>query len=277
MDTAPAPPVAKRISRVEVVHGDRLVDDYAWLRDKDDPDVLAYLRAENAYTDAVLGPTEGFQEALYQEMLARIKEDDQTVPYRFGRHLYYARTEKGKQYPLMCRRAMAPDAPEEITLDLNVLAKFEMTGATGSTDSAGGGEARQRGILGPALAGGRVAITAGDDFRFASLRHDLGQRAMRLRLPVRRVELVVDARQRVFLIAARKGQRLHVIELHRGLRRIAEGQQLRLVDGKQPVGVGNLRRRLGGELRAEEGEDGGEADAIHDVSPGRQGRKHTES
>ena len=107
---------------MDVVHGDRRQDDYAWLRQKDDPEVLAYLRAENAYADEVMKPTEPFQKALYAEMLGRIKEDDATVPYRRGDYYYYSRTEKGKQYPILCRRHGSLDAPEEITLDLNRLA-----------------------------------------------------------------------------------------------------------------------------------------------------------
>ncbi len=117
-----APPVAGKIPRIDVVHQDRRQDDYFWLRRKDDPEVLAYLRAENAYTDAVMKPTEAFQTVLYDEMLARIKEDDQTVPYRRGGHLYYSRTETGKQYPIFCRKAGSLEAPEEVTLDLNLLA-----------------------------------------------------------------------------------------------------------------------------------------------------------
>ena len=118
----PTPPVAKRVPRVDVLHGETRRDDYVWLRDKDDPEVLAHLRAENAYTDAVLKSTEAFQAALYAEMLARIKEDDRTVPFRRGDWLYYSRTEKGKQYPIYCRQRSL-EAPEEITLDLNVLAE----------------------------------------------------------------------------------------------------------------------------------------------------------
>jgi oligopeptidase B len=117
------PPVAKKVPKVDVVHDDRRQDDYFWLRQKDDPEVLAYLRAENAYTDEALKPTEAFREALYTEMLARIKEDDTTVPFRRGRHFYYSRTEKGKQYPIHCRKHGSLEAPEEVTLDLNRLAE----------------------------------------------------------------------------------------------------------------------------------------------------------
>jgi oligopeptidase B len=117
------PPSAPRIPRLDALHGDRREDDYFWLRRKDDPEVTAYLEAENAYAEAVLKPTEPFQEALYAEMLARIKEDDQSVPYRRGRHFYYSRTEKGKQYPIYCRRTGSLEAPEEVVLDLNALAE----------------------------------------------------------------------------------------------------------------------------------------------------------
>ena len=126
-----SPPVARRVPRVELVHGDRRVDDYFWLRDKSDPEVAAYLEAENAYTDHVVGATEPLQQALYREMLGRIKETDLSVPYRDGSYLYYARTEEGKQYPILCRRSVH-DGPEEVTLDLNQLAeglKFFSLGA----------------------------------------------------------------------------------------------------------------------------------------------------
>jgi oligopeptidase B len=119
----PTPPVAKRVPTTRELHGDRIEDEYAWLRDKESPEVIAYLEAENAYTDAVLKGSEAFQDALYAEMLARIKEDDSTVPYRRGAYVYYSRTETGKQYPIHCRRRDLPGAPEEITLDLNRLAE----------------------------------------------------------------------------------------------------------------------------------------------------------
>src|SRR5262245_11968599 len=117
------PPVARKIPKVDTIHGDLRQDDYAWLRQKDDPEVLAYLEAENAFADAVMQPTEGLRTGLYDEMLARIKEDDETVPYRRGGYLYYSRTEKGKQYPILCRKAGGLDAPEDVMLDLNLLAE----------------------------------------------------------------------------------------------------------------------------------------------------------
>jgi oligopeptidase B len=115
-------PVARRQPVEHVLHGDRRVDAYAWLRDKNNPEVIAYLNAENAYTDSLLRGTEPFQETLYQEMLGRILQSDLSVPYRMRGYLYFTRTEEGKQYPLHCRRHDAEDAPEELLLDLNALA-----------------------------------------------------------------------------------------------------------------------------------------------------------
>jgi oligopeptidase B len=123
VEPAPVPPVARKIPKVDLLHGDVRQDDYFWLRRRDDPEVIAYLEAENAYAEAVMKPTVPFQEAVYKEMLARIKEDDQTVPYRRGRYFYYSRTETGKQYPIYCRKEGSLDAPEQVTLDLNVLAQ----------------------------------------------------------------------------------------------------------------------------------------------------------
>jgi oligopeptidase B len=120
---SPTPPVARRVPKTDVVHGDVRQDDYSWLRRKDDPEVTAYLAAENAYTDLVVKPTEALQERLYAEMLARIKEDDQSVPYRRRGYFYYSRTEKGKQYPILCRKAGGLEAPEQVMLDLNRLAE----------------------------------------------------------------------------------------------------------------------------------------------------------
>ena len=81
-----------------------MIDNYYWLREKTNPEVIAYLEAENAYTDAVMKSTENFQEALYKEMFGRIKETDVNVPYREGDYLYYSRTEQGKQYPIYARK-----------------------------------------------------------------------------------------------------------------------------------------------------------------------------
>jgi len=98
------PPVAARVPKAEEIHGERRVDHYFWLRDRTNPAVAAYLEAENAYADALMKPTEGFQEVLYKEMLARIKETDMGVPAREGEYWYYSRTQKGKQYAIYCRK-----------------------------------------------------------------------------------------------------------------------------------------------------------------------------
>jgi oligopeptidase B len=117
------PPVARREPVEHVLHGDRRVDQYAWLRHKENPEVIDYLKAENAYTDAILKPTEPFQEKLYQEMLGRILQTDLSVPYRLRGYFYFTRTEEGKQYPSYCRRRDREGAPEELLLNLNVLAE----------------------------------------------------------------------------------------------------------------------------------------------------------
>src|SRR5216117_3196514 len=114
-------PVARRDPVEHILHGDRRVDHYAWLRHKENPEVIDYLKAENAYTDAVLKATEPLQEKLYQEMLMRIQQTDLSVPYRLRGYLYFTRTEEGKQYAFYCRRRDTEDAPEELLLDLNRL------------------------------------------------------------------------------------------------------------------------------------------------------------
>jgi len=122
----PAPPLAKKIPKVTEINGRKLVDNYYWLRDKPNPEVKAYLEAENAYTDAVMKPTEGLQKKLYDEMLSRIKETDVDVPYSEGGYYYYSRTEAGKQYQIRCRKKGSLDAPEEVLLDINQLAKGQV-------------------------------------------------------------------------------------------------------------------------------------------------------
>jgi oligopeptidase B len=124
-DTAPfpAPPVAKKVPKVTEINGRKLVDNYFWLRDKQNPEVKAYLEAENTYTDAVLKPTAPLQKKLYDEMLGRIKETDVDVPYKEGNYFYYSRTEAGKQYQIRCRKKGSLDAPEEVLLDINEMSK----------------------------------------------------------------------------------------------------------------------------------------------------------
>ena len=116
-------PVAPKRPFVTTVHGVQRIDDYHWMRERDAPEVAAYLAAENAYAAAVMKPTEPLQQALYDEILGHIKQTDLSVPYRFGDYFYYSATEEGKQYPVYARKHGSPEAPEEITLDLNALAQ----------------------------------------------------------------------------------------------------------------------------------------------------------
>ena len=120
--TALTPPVASARPTVLTLHGDVRVDEYAWLRDRDDPETIPYLEAENRYTEAATAHLGDFRERLYREMLDRIQEDDASVPERIDEWLYYVRTEEGRQYPLLCRKP-APDGAEEVLLDENALAE----------------------------------------------------------------------------------------------------------------------------------------------------------
>ena len=104
-------------------HGDVRNDPWFWLRDIDDPETLEYLKAENAHTEAIMEPERALQEALFEEMRGRIKEDDSTVPRKDGDYYYYTRFEEGNQYPIFCRKHLSLDASEEVLLDVNVLAK----------------------------------------------------------------------------------------------------------------------------------------------------------
>jgi oligopeptidase B len=113
------PPVARKEPKDVSVNGDKRIDDYFWLRQKGTPEVEQYLRAETAYADAVMAPTAPLQQTLYDELLSRIQETDVQVPFRMGGFYYYSRTEKGKQYPILCRKAGSLDAPEQVLLDLN--------------------------------------------------------------------------------------------------------------------------------------------------------------
>jgi oligopeptidase B len=122
-DAAPVPPVAPKKEHREVRHGATVVDDYYWFREKSNPELIHYLEAENAYTAAMTQDQKPFEDALYKEMLGRIKQTDLSVPVRRGDYLYYSRTEEGKQYPIQCRKQGSMQAPEEVLLDLNELAK----------------------------------------------------------------------------------------------------------------------------------------------------------
>jgi len=115
------PPVAAVITHRETRYGTTVVDNYFWLRDKSNPEVITYLEKENAYTEAMTKPFKSFEDALYSEMLSHIKQTDLSVPVRRGDYLYYSRTEEGKQYPIQCRKKGGREAKEEVLLDLNEL------------------------------------------------------------------------------------------------------------------------------------------------------------
>jgi oligopeptidase B len=138
-DQFPAPPIAKRVHTETTLHGVTLIDDYAWLREKDNPEVTAYLEAENAYAEAVMAPMAGLRDELYRDMLSHIKQTDVSVPYRDGDWWYYTRTEEGLQYAIHCRKpgtATGPDEPaaEEVVLDGNAMALGHAFFAIGDTD-----------------------------------------------------------------------------------------------------------------------------------------------
>ncbi len=140
----PTPPTARKRPEHKILHGIALSDDYGWLRDKENPEVTAYLEAENAYADAEMAPLAGLREELYQEMLSHIKQTDVSVPFRDGSWWYYTRTEEGLQYGIHCRkpaaagpgeeRGPAEGTPEEVVLDGNKLAVGQAFFAIGATD-----------------------------------------------------------------------------------------------------------------------------------------------
>ena len=120
---APQPPMTEKKPKTTTIHGETLVDDYFWLREKTNPAVMTHLQAENAYADNMMKHTAAIQEKLYNEMLSHIKQTDDSVPYKWGDHYYYTRTVTGLQYPIFCRKKGSTTAPEEIVLVLIELAK----------------------------------------------------------------------------------------------------------------------------------------------------------
>jgi oligopeptidase B len=126
------PPATEKKPKVTEINGDKLVDNYFWLREKTNPAVIAHLEAENAYTDSVMKPTAALQEKLYNEILSHIKQTDNTVPYRWGDYFYYTRTVEGQQYSIFCRKRGSLNAPEQILLDLNEMAKGQKFMSVGS-------------------------------------------------------------------------------------------------------------------------------------------------
>lgn len=121
-DAATPPHPEKKPKELTTAWGDKRIDEYYWLNERENPAVKAYLEAENRYADSVLAPVKGLQEKLYEELKARIKEDDQSVPYFKNGYWYVIRFEKGKEYNIITRRKGDLNAPEEILVDVNALA-----------------------------------------------------------------------------------------------------------------------------------------------------------
>jgi oligopeptidase B len=118
----PVPPAAARRPHSVTTHGHTRVDEFFWLRERENPEVIAYLEAENRYAEELTAHIAALRERLFAELVARVKETDETAPVRIGAHLYYSRTEAGRQYRVHCRRS-DPGAPEQVLLDENLLAE----------------------------------------------------------------------------------------------------------------------------------------------------------
>ncbi len=133
------PPVAEKKPKELTIHGNTRIDNYFWLKERDNPEVINYLKAENEYTDAMMKNTEKLQEDLYNEIIGRIKQTDESVPYRDRGYYYYTRFEEGKEYPVYCRKKDNIDAQEEILLNVNEMAEgydyFQVAGFTVSPDN----------------------------------------------------------------------------------------------------------------------------------------------
>ncbi|WP_053977960.1 S9 family peptidase [Mangrovimonas xylaniphaga] len=133
------PPIAKRIPKELKIHGDVRVDDYFWLNQREDQEVLDYLNAENAYCDELTGHTKEFQEQLFEEMKSRIKEDDQSVPYKYNGYWYIVKYETGKDYPIYIRKKETLEAEDELLFDCNEMAEghdyFRLVGLNVSPDN----------------------------------------------------------------------------------------------------------------------------------------------
>ncbi len=119
------PPIAKKTDKILEIHGDQRSDSYFWMNERENPEVKEYLEAENAYCDFIMKDTEKFQEELFEEMKARYKKDDQSLPYFFNQYWYIVRYEEGKEYPIFTRKFQSLDNEEEILIDANILAEGE--------------------------------------------------------------------------------------------------------------------------------------------------------
>ena len=130
----PQPPLAEKINKELTIHGHTRIDPYYWLNERANPKVIAYLQAENAYTDALMKPTIGLQEKLYQELVGRKKQNDMSVPYSDNGYWYYTRFVAGKNYPVYCRKKATLQGHEEIMLDGNRMAEGKAYFAIGDVE-----------------------------------------------------------------------------------------------------------------------------------------------
>ncbi len=133
------PPVAEKIKKELTLHGDVRIDNYYWLNERENPKVIEYLKAENEYKEAVMKHTKTLQENLYNEIVARIKQTDMSVPFKTEGYYYYSRFEEGKEYPVYCRKKGTLEAEEEILLNVNEMAEgygfYHVAGLTVSTNN----------------------------------------------------------------------------------------------------------------------------------------------
>ena len=139
MKTTNQIPIAKKVPQELTIHNDVRIDNYYWLNDKNNPEVIDYLNAENAYTKQMTGHTQEFQKSLFEEMKGRIKEDDSSVPYKLNGYWYLTKYEAGRDYPIYVRKKKTLEAEEELLFDCNDMAKglsyFNLGGISISPDN----------------------------------------------------------------------------------------------------------------------------------------------
>jgi len=133
------PPIAKKILKLLEAHSDVRTDNYFWMNNREDENVINHLNAENEYCEAMMAHTKDFQNHLFEEMKARIKEDDESVPYKYNGYWYITKFEKGKDYPIYTRKKEHLEAEEELLFDCNLMAEgnsyFKLTGISISPDN----------------------------------------------------------------------------------------------------------------------------------------------
>ena len=126
------PPKAKKTDKILEIHGDRRVDSYFWMNERENPEVLKYLEEENAYCDFVMKDTQDLQNELFEEMKARYKKDDESLPYFFNEYWYFVKYQNNNEYPIFSRKHLTLENPEEIILDVNILAEGKQFFEVGS-------------------------------------------------------------------------------------------------------------------------------------------------